>query len=30
MPVLKKDDAQSEEILRSENAENVPAYLRRF
>ncbi|ELZ41076.1 integrase family protein [Halorubrum saccharovorum DSM 1137] len=30
MPVLKKDDGQSEEILRSENAENVLAYLRRF
>jgi site-specific recombinase XerD len=30
MPVLKKDDEQSEEILRSEDAEKVLAYLRRF
>ena len=30
MPVLKKDDEQSEDILRSEDAEKVLEYLRRF
>lgn len=30
MPVLKKDDEQGEEILRSEEAENILEYLRRF